>query len=61
MVRTELRFQFMKLMEENRLIGRNYENRETIKELQFKLERLKTENRALQCCPRCSKVNMKHN
>lgn len=62
----ELRFQVMKLMEENlqqqaELIRRNDENRETIKELRFELERLKSENRALQSCLRCSKVDVKHN
>lgn len=62
----ELRFQVMKLIEENlqqqaELIRRNDENRETIKELRFELERLKSENRALQSCLRCSKVDVKHN
>ena len=62
---SELRFQVMKLMEENlqqqaELIRRNDENRETIKELRFELERSKSENRALQSCLRCSKVDLKH-
>lgn len=63
---SELRFQVMKLTEENlqqqaELIRRNDEKGEIIKELQIQLEQLKSENRALKSCLRCTKVDMKHN
>ncbi|XP_021298033.1 protein NETWORKED 3A-like [Herrania umbratica] len=57
----QLKFQFIKLMEENlrqqaELLRRNEEKRETINELQLQLERLKSENRALQKCLHSSKL-----
>ncbi|KAK9271951.1 hypothetical protein L1049_002318 [Liquidambar formosana] len=61
-----LKFQVMKLMEENlqqqaELIRRNNEKRNAIKELRCQLDQLKGENRALQSCLGCSKIDVKDN
>ncbi|XWS43953.1 hypothetical protein CRYUN_Cryun15aG0002700 [Craigia yunnanensis] len=62
----QLKFQFTKLMEENlrqqaELLRRNDEKRQTINGLRLQLEQLKSENKALQKCPHCSKVGVKRN
>ncbi|OVA09654.1 KIP1-like [Macleaya cordata] len=63
---SDMRFQVSKLIEDNlqqqsKLIRRNDEKREAIKDLCFQLNKLTEENRTLQTCYRCSRVGMKQN